>query len=910
MHSHTDSGLGDLEAQLVRKEMEWKELQAARVHQRETSLKMAQEECLSLRERYQQLKEDFQFNLAILDERDRELERYDALTASTLTEQKNRQEELKQLRMQVAELEEQRTREAEERQEELRKSWHNAAQQRLQLDELKCSMATQIQKQTEEYERMKWDSQCRIQELQGELALQRQEVTAASEAELRQQQHEFNLKMDQMRAVLLSCDLKVKLLSKETDVHCQAHTESREALQDSAVFCEQLRSQLLQRDHDIRDLTAVKDCRIKELEDKLKRMETKLKKEESNHIKKYEDVIRALMKCDMQLEAQYQAHTEKLQKMEKHIVKLHENVEVLAAGLRCKQRDQQDAMDLKDETLQRLRTEVDGTRTGWDRHISQFSREMVVKDTEIISLQERATKFRTELERSREEMERYKQQLGAGLQREKALEQMKVQVELEGQRRCEDMKAQHYLANEQLIQDLTQARDQAKAELQEKEQDLQDLSLLLRSVKTERDQALQGLTPQVDSLASEEIHRLQQQNSSLRAVITQMRKDMEGLIHLLPHPQPQPQSTPQHPGAPISPSLAPTADSQMPTGPTEQPTDTGSLDPVSLLKARCRYLEEQLEAAGKENLDPLVPDNTHLQNQGLKQGVLVSENRADPSALERQETVLVRQLQEENLCLKRQQASGQMSFGLVEDAQVAENKRPAPHTRLKQAASCIARLSRDRQQLIEMGNRLRAQITTAGLQESVEPERDSSAERQVEQQDRLSALEQLQYQLTTQELQYALRQQHLLPTTNNQGPSTERAASPWSQGHTTTETPQSAKTTEKTLSHSQSSMPLQPLSGLSRSLLSSEDSLQSLKELWEKLDHGFSSSMLSEGEAELSRRKVDDSGSAGVQMTAQGISAPVRSRLATEVEQKRIPCKTPANSTKRMCKIRNYNVKS
>ncbi|KAL3051968.1 hypothetical protein OYC64_002068 [Pagothenia borchgrevinki] len=932
MQSDGDSGLGDLEAKLVRKEMEWKELQAAMVHQLETSLKTAQEECLSLRERYQQLKEDFQFNLAILDERDRELERYDALTSSVLTEEKKRQEELNHFRMQVAGLEEQRTRAAEERQEELRKSRHNAGQQRLQLDELKCSMATKIQKQTEEYERMKWDSQCRIQELAGELTLQRQEMTAASEAELRQREHEFNLKMDEMRAVVLSCDLKVKLLSKETEVQCQAHAESKEALQASEVFCEQLRSQLLHRDHEIRDLTAAKDCRIKELEDKLKRLETKLRKEESNHIKKYEDVIRALKECALQLEAQYQAHTEKLQEIEKHVVKLHENVEVLAARVRCKLKEQQDAMDLKDETIQRLRTEVDGTRTGWDRHISQFSSEMVVKDTEIISLQERATKCRTELERSREDIERYKQQLAAGLQREKALEQMKVQVELEWQRRCEDMKAQHYLANEQLIQELTQARDQAKADLHEKEQDLQDLSVLLRSVKTERDQALQGVTPQVGSLTSEEIHRLQHQNSSLRAVITQMRKEMEGLIHLLPQPQPQPQpqaSTPRpvkHPGAPAPPSLAPTADYQVATGPTVQSTDTGRLDQVSLLKARCRHLEEQLEATGKENLAPLVPDNTHLQNQGLKQGVLLSENGADPSALDRQEvrvahiesalaklmkqTALVRQLQEENLCLKRQQTSGQMSGGPLEDVQGAENKRPVLHSRLKQAASCIARLSRDKQQLIEMGNRLRAQITTAGPQESVEPEWDSFTENQGEHHDRLSALEQLQYQLTTQELQYALRQQHLPPSTNR-GPSTEGAANPRSQGHTPTDTPESSKTKEKTVIQSQGSM---QLSGVSRSLLSSEDSLQSLKELWEKLDHGFSSSMLSEGEAELSRRKVDESGVAGgdggggVQMTAEGTRAPVHSRLATEVQQKRIPSKTPSN--KRMCKIRNYNVKS
>lgn len=41
----------------------------------------------------------------------------------------------------------------------------------------------------------------------------------------------------------------------------------------------------------------------------------------------------------------------------------------------------------------------------------------------------------------------------------------------------------------------------------------------------------------MDSLASEEIRRLQEQNSALRAVVAQMRKDMEGLGHLLvlPH---------------------------------------------------------------------------------------------------------------------------------------------------------------------------------------------------------------------------------------------------------------------------------------------------------------------------------------------------------------------------------------
>ncbi|XP_074476556.1 coiled-coil domain-containing protein 57 isoform X2 [Sebastes fasciatus] len=891
MQSDGDSGPGDLEIQLASKEREWKGLLAARVHQLESSLRKAQEECCSLREHYQQLREDFQFNLAILDERDRELERYDVLTARARTVEHNRQGELNQLCMQVARLEKQ----TEDRQEELSKS-------RLQLDELKRSTAGEIQKQTEEYERMKWDMQCRIQEVEGELTLQKQEMTAASDSELRRREHEFNLKLDEMRAVVLSRDLTVKLLSKETEVHCQVLHQSTEALKSSKEFCLQIQSQLQHKDQEIRELTADKDYKIKELEDKLKWMEIKLKKEEDDHIKKYEEVVQALKECDTQLEAQCRVYTERLQKAEKHIVKLQGDVEVLAAQLRCGQEHQQEAMGQRDETIQRLRKEVEATQTGWDKYISQVLSETVVKDTEIITLQERETKVRTELERSREEVERYKQQLGAGLQRERALEQMQVQVELEWQRRCEDTKAQHYLANEQLIQDLSQARDQAKAELKEKEQDLQDLTVLLRSVKTERDQAVQGLTPKVDSLASEEICSLQQQNGILRAVVTQMRKDMEGLIHVLPCPQAQPQDSfpqpVQHPGAAATTSVTPTANTQMDTGPPAQSTN------ISLKVSPAGGLCSEKRA------------NTCALS---KQEVRVEHTESALTNLMEQ-SALMRQLREENLCLRRQQqqASGLMSGGLFDSVQAARSNRPALHTRLKQAASCIARLSRDKQQLIELGNRLRAHITTA---EAVEPERESSTEEQGNQHDRLFALEQLQYQLTTQELQYALRQraEQLLPGTNNQHPATEGAANPWSQGHRTTERPERSKNKEKRLSRSQSSVDegLQLRSGLPRSRFSSEESLRSLKELWEKLDHGLSPSIFSEGEGERSRREVAESGGAGVQMTVHGSRAPIHSQPPTEVQQ-RNPSKTHSNTTKtsrpgstgRMCKIRNYNVKN
>lgn len=68
---------------------------------------------------------------------------------------------------------------------------------------------------------------------------------------------------------------------------------------------------------------------------------------------RYENVVEALQKCEAQLETQHQAHTEQLQKAEKRIDRIQENVDVLTARVRCLQKDQQEAMEQKKETIVR-----------------------------------------------------------------------------------------------------------------------------------------------------------------------------------------------------------------------------------------------------------------------------------------------------------------------------------------------------------------------------------------------------------------------------------------------------------------------------------------------------------------------------------------------------------------------------
>ncbi|XP_006801691.1 coiled-coil domain-containing protein 57 [Neolamprologus brichardi] len=534
----------------------------------------------------------------------------------------------------------------------------------------------------------------------------------------------------------------------------------------------------------------------------------------------------------------------------------------------------------RDYHNKKLHTEQPQRWTQWDGYVRQVSSEMVLKDTQIISLQERETTLRMELERSRKQTERYKQHLRAGLNREKVLEKNRVQMELEWQRRFEDVKVDYYLANEQLIQDLIEARDQATAELVEREQRLHDLTVLLQSTSRERDQAVQGLTPKVDSLASVEIRRLQEQNGALRAVVTQMRKDMEGLGHLLVLP---------HAEAPVQPAYQESSASKGDTADCRQPVEQE-------VHLSGKPLEEQ-RGGGLSGLASATEDSQHIDpgrsQPGNPAGGSCLDKRGRRPAVTRvesasnditQQRTLVPQLQGDSKYVK-----AALMCGVSKSAHPAKNDAQLLRVRLKQAASCIARLSREKQQLIALGNRLRAQIAAAGRQAPGGLEKDTPTEKLADHHGRLSAVEQLQYQLTTQELQYALMQraaaeQHIPPTKSQA----------------------SFKGTANTCC----GLKPRDTSELHSSRTVSHESLCSLTMLWDTLDRGLTDS---EGERGLRSRQ---SAGSGVQMMVHG-SGVIPSQPQTEAQQSRSQSKTLPSTTRtnrpavpaRISKIRNYNVK-
>ncbi|KTF79352.1 hypothetical protein cypCar_00021794, partial [Cyprinus carpio] len=211
----------ELEAQLACKEREWKELKALWIRQLETALNEATSELSTPRECFLCLRDDFKYKLCVLEERDKELERYGALAARAQT-----------------------------------------------------MMEYEIQKLQEENETLKRDLRQGIRESDGELALQKQEMMADFDSEMRKRVHEFHLKLDEMNSVVLSHELKVRPISHQTYYKLYIGRKAieqkaggpRQNSQASEELYQQAQKEIQCRDKDLKNTTTMKDSRHAELE--------------------------------------------------------------------------------------------------------------------------------------------------------------------------------------------------------------------------------------------------------------------------------------------------------------------------------------------------------------------------------------------------------------------------------------------------------------------------------------------------------------------------------------------------------------------------------------------------------------------------------------------------------------------
>uniref|UniRef100_G3SRY4 Coiled-coil domain containing 57 n=1 Tax=Loxodonta africana TaxID=9785 RepID=G3SRY4_LOXAF len=537
-----------LEELLAHKEEEWRALQARRAQLQSAALQDLQRRLEEAQGQLRCLQEDFVYNLQVLEERDRELERYDAAFAQVQRAEEARQAEASELKIEAAKLRQALAREAR-RAEELQQQQQVTMQEyRRELERVHSDKNSEIDHHRKQYEKLTQKLERRLQELDGELTLQKQELLLEFESKIQRRDRESRLQADAMSNAVLTQELKVKLLRKELEALKEASAEAAESLQRAETANEELEREVALRDRELQDLMAVKDARIKDLEGKLHFAQLTRVKEEEAFQRKHEVLDRLARERDTVLASVKEAHVEQLRALEARVLELQAHSESLEMRLRRAEWEQADTARDHDTIVARLREEASALKSGWDAQVAQLSKEAVSKDLQVHALQEDGVQLKAQLARLQQDIDRYKQQLAAAVDREQSLEREKVQLTLDWQCRCDAAERDQYRRSEDLIQGLTAAREQVVAKLQEAEQRLCDKEEMLKALALERDQAVQalrthGLLPEREaqvntqeptkeltaSFPSSEIQRLQEQNISLRNAIAQMRKEMEML---------------------------------------------------------------------------------------------------------------------------------------------------------------------------------------------------------------------------------------------------------------------------------------------------------------------------------------------------------------------------------------------
>ncbi|XP_039082148.1 coiled-coil domain-containing protein 57 isoform X1 [Hyaena hyaena] len=480
-----------------------------------------------------------------------------------------------------------------------------------------------MEQRREQYEHLKWRLERKLEELDGELALQRQELLQEFESEMRKREQEFRLRADCMSREVLTLELKVKFRDEEVAALKEAVAQAAGSLQSAEAANSELRDRLHLSEQELRDLAAAKDARIKDLESRLHSEQLSRKKEEDVFRRKHEALDRHARERDAVLAAVKDAHAEQLRALEARALELQAHVESLELQLRRAEWRQAEALKSKDAAVDKLREDASALQSGWDAQTARLSKDLVSKDLQIQALQEEAVELKAQLARCQQDVGRYKQQLLVAVEREQCLQRDKVQLELDWRHRCDCVERDHHRASEDLLQALTAARDQVAAKLQETERTLCDQEVVLKALTLERDQAVQalrtrGFLPEKEvqvllrhreeeiseSFPSSEIQRLQEQNTSLRRAVAEMRKEMETL----------------------SDQVLPPAQSESQASDTAQPlpkaaAEAAAPEYVTALETEIRNLKHQFKALAGQVEDALDPSKTSSSHSDVQAGV-------------------------------------------------------------------------------------------------------------------------------------------------------------------------------------------------------------------------------------------------------------------------------------------------
>ncbi|XP_077966970.1 coiled-coil domain-containing protein 57-like isoform X4 [Styela clava] len=917
--------IGDL---ANKKEKEWKHLTSLQLSSLQTAMVQKANEHKELCGKFTKLKEDFKYNLKLLHDRDKELKTYDESFTKTKTLEVSHMAAISDLKIKIANLAESLEREQQTRCEMQRHYRQRLIDKQAELEAFKSTKDAEVEETLSQMAQMNSQHERFESQLRSEIIALKFEFTSELDNALLKKEKENRENDDKFQAETLSHQLKCKVLEKELELVKSTHVKQSENLLEADEACSKLKKKLQKAEHDVKDISSIKNSRILELEAKVQNLESK----NASINKDYEH---------------------RRQQLDEDIRLKQSNMEVVRQNFLKKEKS------LKEEIC-KLRSKAENSEQETNRAL--WDKNDLVKENQVIV---------ENLKRIIQDLTlRLKQDLASSTQKENLLLQSKVQLKMDWQQRCQEIKRKQSAGCEGLIQSLTKSRDNAFAEVRKLRQKL-------------------GMEIEDDELDDKNFEELEKQNNRLKTIIEQMTNDMQKLaasqsLNSTMEVNKQhtgPQSISVEYVKSLEKELRNLKKEKRDLLETEVPngfvtnllpsvTSNSSVSPVitasfvhpdlnlhinslnkkignlraektelsvqlEKLKVRLHHQELILNSRENESKQQLVriqeleydlssnqrryeqeaqflkrqisdivlqleetrKESDEYDRGGIQNNLHVTELGSHLSQMkvavaskspwmgEIAQAGIVQQLKSEITDLRRKLAKAKQALILGNNSgkpTKATILNKQLYAKLQLAAKQISRLLQEKSQLLEIGNSLRSELASKQMKNGkILPTNDGDAGDGVKFQNKLKEIENLQYQLTRQELRYAqgvvISNKPKIPDTP---PSTSTPEAIESNGTEYRET-------ESTVQHSSGKNPLQ------YSLSSIGDA--SLKDVWKMLDQ--------EPSSPSAPGSQDDSGITDKKVASQQTqSKPVLKKWSTSepAENK--------NRRSKTAKIRNYNI--
>ncbi|KAG6965941.1 hypothetical protein JG688_00006985 [Phytophthora aleatoria] len=736
-------GPGNIRSLILEKEKELHDINEYRIRTLEALLRDKETAVTTAKQKLTKLQEDFKYNLKLLEGRDEELALYDANFASLKNVLRDREAELSEIRAREAEL-----------QAELQRSKQRAGEQevqyqqklkdaRAQMEGARWKFDDELRRQEDAMETLRRNTERQLREKDEDIENQRRELTVTLDDVMRQREAEFKRTSDELQGKLRELELKNKALTRDTDVQRVRAEELKTKNENLQQMLQENDKEMKSLEWTLADVKAAKDVKIGELESEvatLNEVKQKLLDEYESKMAELLQSLHAVEKAFVQQKTQYdeelQRHMErkkseaqeasarseaKLEALTARVRESEERAEELQAELKQAKWDADDKLMEKECEVERVKSALQDLEDEQHRVASDIQKQLRQGDRETQTHQERLQDSQRQIALLKEKDKAQRQGLLEGVEKQEDLQRELVTVNLRWENRWQEQQQELDERHELRLRELQQVKDRL---LNEKE------AVKERLVHAENE--VQRLRSELSTLKSSA--RISESFGSQYVAVSARRsgevRHSSGSVPVAPSPlwTDDPGTLSPMPG--VSPLLT--------NSPQQRPRTEANNSALEIENAKLRDLIRQMkeslaqqmeappgQASGNRSAPKLAAQLLEAQERcvaleaklnGDGSGIDLELESCKRELSEAQRIIEVKNTRIAELEARIQELEGATSAEpdlqsgrVVHEAQLTDLRR-----KLDAANSDIDRLVKERSQLMELSNQLRADLRRSG----------------------------------------------------------------------------------------------------------------------------------------------------------------------------------------------------